>query len=77
MDAVIADSKGQANVLYLGVTDSPQTLDAANYGKRSRKPNSPLETAPAARPIFVFFSFHQHVWKGFKCNAPGLARAGL
>ena len=33
MDAVIADSKGQANVLYLGVTDSPQTLDGANYGK--------------------------------------------
>ncbi len=33
MDAVIADSKGKANVLYLGVTDSPQTLDAANYGK--------------------------------------------
>jgi len=34
MDAVIADSKGHANVLYLGVTDSPQTLDAANYGKQ-------------------------------------------
>jgi ABC-type sugar transport system substrate-binding protein len=34
MDAVIADSKGKANVLYLGVTDSPQTLDAATYGKQ-------------------------------------------
>ena len=34
MDAVIADSKGKANILYLGVTDSPQTLDAATYGKQ-------------------------------------------
>jgi ABC-type sugar transport system substrate-binding protein len=34
MDAVIADSNGKANILYLGVTDSPQTLDAATYGKQ-------------------------------------------
>src|SRR6201996_5726655 len=34
MDAVIADSKGKAHILYLGVTDSPQTLDGANYGKQ-------------------------------------------
>ncbi len=33
MDAVIADSGGKANILYLGVTDSPSTLDGANYGK--------------------------------------------
>ena len=33
MDAVIADSGGKANILYLGVTDSPQTLAAATYGK--------------------------------------------
>jgi ribose transport system substrate-binding protein len=33
MDAVIADSNGKANILYLGVTDSPTTLDGANYGK--------------------------------------------
>ena len=34
MDAVIADSKGKAHIIYLGVTDSPQTLDGANYGKQ-------------------------------------------
>jgi ribose transport system substrate-binding protein len=34
MDAVIADSKGKANVLFLGVTDSPTTLNAATYGKQ-------------------------------------------
>ena len=34
MDAVIADSKGQAHIIYLGVTDSPQTLAGANYGKQ-------------------------------------------
>jgi ribose transport system substrate-binding protein len=34
MDAVIADSKGKAHIVYLGVTDSPQTLDGANYGKQ-------------------------------------------
>jgi ribose transport system substrate-binding protein len=33
MDAVIADSGGKANILYLGVTDSPSTLTGANYGK--------------------------------------------
>jgi len=32
MDAVIADSGGKANILYLGVTDSPQTLAGATYG---------------------------------------------
>src|SRR5580704_15372564 len=31
MDSVIADSKGKAHIIYLGVTDSPQTLDGANY----------------------------------------------
>ena len=34
MDAVIADSKGQAHIIYLGVTDSPQTLAGASYGKQ-------------------------------------------
>ena len=34
MDAVIADSKGKAHIIYLGVTDSPQTLDGATYGKQ-------------------------------------------
>jgi ABC-type sugar transport system substrate-binding protein len=34
MDAVIADSKGKAHIVYLGVTDSPQTLDGASYGKQ-------------------------------------------
>jgi ribose transport system substrate-binding protein len=34
MDAVIADSKGKANIIYLGVTASPQTLDGASYGKQ-------------------------------------------
>jgi ribose transport system substrate-binding protein len=32
MDAVIAASKGQAHIIYLGVTDSPQTLAGASYG---------------------------------------------
>ena len=41
MDAVIADSGGKANILYLGVTDSPQTLAAAAYGSSYLKANCP------------------------------------
>jgi len=33
MSAVIADSGGKANILYLGVTDSPQTMAGAAFGK--------------------------------------------
>jgi ribose transport system substrate-binding protein len=41
MDAVIADSGGKANILYLGVTDSPQTLAAATYGASYLKSQCP------------------------------------
>ncbi len=33
MDGVIADSRGKAHVLYVGVTDSPTTVNAANYAE--------------------------------------------
>jgi hypothetical protein len=41
MDAVIADSGGKANILYLGVTDSPQTLAGATYGAAYLKSQCP------------------------------------
>jgi ribose transport system substrate-binding protein len=41
MDAVIADSGGKANILYLGVTDSPQTLAGATYGASYLKSQCP------------------------------------
>jgi ABC-type sugar transport system substrate-binding protein len=41
MDAVIADSDGKANILYLGVTDSPQTLAGATYGAAYLKSQCP------------------------------------
>jgi ABC-type sugar transport system substrate-binding protein len=40
-EAVIADSKGKAKVLYVGVTDSPQTLAGATYAKKYFKDNCP------------------------------------
>ncbi len=33
-DAIIADSNGKAKVLFIGVTDSPQTKGAATYAKQ-------------------------------------------
>jgi len=33
-DAIIVDSGGKANVLFIGVTDSPQTKGAATYAKQ-------------------------------------------
>lgn len=40
-DAVIADSNGKAKVLFLGVTDSPQTKGAAAYSKQYFASNCP------------------------------------
>lgn len=40
-EAVITDSKGKAKVLFIGVTDSPQTLGAAAYSKKFFKENCP------------------------------------
>lgn len=40
-DAVIADSDGKAKVLFIGVTDSPQTKGAATYSKQYFADNCP------------------------------------
>lgn len=40
-EAVIADSNGKAKILFVGVTDSPQTLDGAAYSKQFFKDNCP------------------------------------
>lgn len=40
-DAVIADSNGKAKVLFIGVTDSPQTQGAATYAKKYFADNCP------------------------------------
>jgi ribose transport system substrate-binding protein len=37
MDAVISDSGGKANVLYVGVTDSPQLKDSADFAVKYLK----------------------------------------
>jgi ABC-type sugar transport system substrate-binding protein len=43
-ESVIADSKGAAKILYVGVTDSPQTLAGAAYAKKYVKDNCPACT---------------------------------
>ncbi len=40
-EAVIVDSNGKAKILFIGVTDSPQTLGAAAYSKKFFKDNCP------------------------------------
>ncbi len=40
-EAVIVDSNGKAKILFIGVTDSPQTLGAAAYSKQFYKDNCP------------------------------------
>jgi ABC-type sugar transport system substrate-binding protein len=40
-EQVIADSKGKAKILFVGVTDSPQTLGAAAYSKQFFARNCP------------------------------------
>ncbi len=40
-EAVIVDSGGKAKILFIGVTDSPQTLGAAAYSKQFFKDNCP------------------------------------
>lgn len=41
MESVIVDSGGKANILYLGVADSPQTKQGASYAQKFVKDNCP------------------------------------
>jgi ABC-type sugar transport system substrate-binding protein len=43
-EQVIVDSKGKAKILFIGVTDSPQTLGAAAYSKTFFQQNCPACT---------------------------------